>query len=145
MKRGRRLAVDPGSVRVGLAISDPDGILATPLETVSRDRKLGSDLDQIAAIVADREIVEVVVGRPTGLSGKSGPAAEVADLYAEQLRLRLASVPVVRQDERLSTVTATRHLRDSGVRGKKQRSVIDQAAAVVILQQWLDSNTDRGG
>lgn len=138
MIRGRRLGIDPGSVRVGVAISDPDGILATPLETVKRDRKNAADVTRIAVLVQEWEIVEVVVGVPTGLSGRPGAAVAVADEFAARLAEMVAPVPIVRQDERLSTVTATRQLRDSGVPGRRQRGVVDQAAAAVILQQWLD-------
>lgn len=125
-------------MRVGVAISDPDGILATPLETVRRDAKGGTDLARIAALVREWEIIEVVVGVPTGLSGRPGAAVAVADEFAGRLADVVAPVPIVRQDERLSTVTATRQLRDSGVPGRRQKGVVDQAAAAVILQQWLD-------
>lgn len=137
--RGRRLAVDVGSVRVGVALSDPAPVLATPLVTLSRDERNRTDLDQLAALVAEHEVVEVVVGLPRTLAGKHGPAAEGAQAYAAALAERVAPVPVRLADERLTTVSATRMLSDRGVRGKKQRSVVDQAAAVEILQGWLDA------
>jgi putative holliday junction resolvase len=138
--RGRSLGVDVGEVRVGVALSDPAGILATPLVTLSRDRSGGKDLDELAAMVAEHEVVEVVVGLPRTLAGQEGPAARAAADYARALAGRLGgSVAVRLTDERLTTVSATRTLAQRGVRGRKQRAVIDQAAAVEILQGWLDA------
>lgn len=128
-----RIGVDVGSVRVGVAVSDPDGILATPVATLPR----AAALDDLVALVAEREAVEVVVGHPRHLSGASGAAAADAEAFAAALRERI-DVPVTMVDERLTTVTATRTLAERGVRGKAQRAVIDQAAAVAILQAALD-------
>ena len=136
---GRRLAVDVGSVRVGVALSDPGPVLATPLVTLSRDERSGSDLDRLAELVAEYEVVEVVVGLPRTLSARHGAAAESAVAYAEQLRSRIEPTPVRLADERLTTVSASRMLTQRGVRGKRQRAVVDQAAAVEILQAWLDA------
>ena len=124
-----------GSVRVGVAASDADGILATPVATL--DRVAG--LDAIAALVAEREAVEVVVGHPRHLSGAAGASAKDAEAFADDLRARVDPVPVRLVDERLTTVTATRALSERGVRGKAQRAVVDQAAAVAILQSALDA------
>ncbi|WP_086828181.1 Holliday junction resolvase RuvX [Allokutzneria sp. NRRL B-24872] len=135
---GRRLGVDVGSVRVGVALSDPAPFLASPLATLARDEKAGRDLDQLVGLVEEHEVVEVVVGLPRTMAGRHGPAAAAATAYAQVLAARIAPVPVRLSDERLTTVSATRMLSDRGVRGKKQRSVIDQAAAVEILQGWLD-------
>ncbi|MCE7010561.1 Holliday junction resolvase RuvX [Kibdelosporangium philippinense] len=149
---GRRLGVDVGSVRVGVALSDPAPMLASPLVTLSRDEKTTSDLDQIARLVTEHEVVEVVVGLPKTLAGRHGPAAIGAVAYATALAERIGQVPVRLGDERLTTVTASRMLSQRGVRGKKQRAVVDQAAAVEILQAWLDAraaavrrNNDRVG
>ncbi|TQF66390.1 Holliday junction resolvase RuvX [Rhodococcus spelaei] len=141
--RGRRIAVDVGSVRIGVAASDPDGILATPVETVPRSKSKAdtSDLARLAAIVEEYEAVEVIVGLPQTLRGERGTAAGLATRFAAQLRDRLAPVPVRMTDERFTTVTASRALRESGVKAKGQRSVIDQAAAVAILQGWLDQRS----
>ncbi|HTF52248.1 MAG TPA: Holliday junction resolvase RuvX [Pseudonocardia sp.] len=141
---GRRLGVDVGSVRVGVAVSDPRGFLATPLATLRRDERDGSDLRQLAELVTEYEVVEVVVGLPRTLAGREGPAAEAARHYADLLAARIP-VPVLLADERLSTVVATRALRERGVRGRKQRAVVDQAAAVEILQGWLDGRRPAGG
>jgi putative holliday junction resolvase len=136
---GRRLGVDLGTVRIGVALSDPGGVLATPLVTLSRDEAAGSDLARLADLVSEHEVVEVVVGLPRTLAGRLGPAAVQAQSFAAALATRIAPVPVRLVDERLSTVAATRALRESGVRGRRQRAVVDQAAAVAILQFWLDT------
>ncbi|MGH8921110.1 MAG: Holliday junction resolvase RuvX [Actinomycetes bacterium] len=143
---GRRLGVDVGEVRVGVALSDPSGMLATPLATLDRDRSGGSDLEALAALIIEYEVVEVVVGLPRTLAGRHGPAARAAQDYARILTGRIGDgVPVRLTDERLTTVVATRVLAGRGVRGRKQRAVIDQAAAVEILQGWLDSGGAGGG
>ncbi len=135
--RGRRLGIDVGSVRIGVAGSDPDGVLATPVETVRRDRS-GRHLRRLAELVAELDVVEVVVGLPRTLADRTGPAAMDAIELAGKLARRIAPVPVRLADERLTTVSAQRSLRAAGVRAKEQRAVIDQAAAVAILQSWLD-------
>jgi putative Holliday junction resolvase len=142
---GRRLGVDVGEVRVGVALSDPSGILATPLVTLSRDRAGGSDLEELVALIVEHEVVEVVVGLPRTLAGRHGPAARAAQDYARTLAEWLGDgVPVRLTDERLTTVSATRTLADRGVRGRKQRAVVDQAAAVEILQGWLEQRRPGG-
>ena len=135
---GVRLGVDVGTVRVGVAISDPDGILATPVATLARDGSNGADLDQLAAMVIERDVVEVVVGLPRTLRGVEGSAAAAAQFYAATLVLRVAPVPVVFVDERLTTVVAHRELADRGIRAKQRRQLVDQVAAVAILQSRLD-------
>ncbi|GAB3020186.1 Holliday junction resolvase RuvX [Mycobacterium bourgelatii] len=135
--KGRRLGIDVGKVRIGVAASDPDGILATPVETVRRDRS-GKHVRRLAALVAEFEAVEVIVGLPRTLADRIGPSAQDATEVAEALGQRIAPIPVRLFDERLTTVTAQRSLRDAGVRARDQRAVIDQAAAVAILQGWLD-------
>ncbi len=159
--RGRRLGIDVGSVRIGVAASDPDGVLATPVETVpragapARGRRpgrgsgssggggaaAGADIARIVAIAGEYEAVEIIVGLPRTLRGESGTAARLAVEFAGKLRDSLPEVPVRLSDERLTTVSAARALRDSGVRARGQRQVIDQAAAVSILQSWLDERS----
>lgn len=136
--RGRRLGIDVGAVRVGVALSDPDGVLATPLVTVPRDIAGGTDLATIAGLVAEHDVVGIVVGLPRTLAGREGPAAEAARAFATALADRV-TVPIAFSDERLTTVVATRQLRESGRRGRRQRAVVDQVAAVAILQGWLDA------
>jgi putative pre-16S rRNA nuclease len=139
--RGRRLGIDVGSVRIGVASSDPDGILATPVETVRRDRS-GAHLRRLARLVADLDAVEVIVGLPRTLADRTGSAAQDAIEFADRLADRIAPTPVRLADERLTTVSAQRSLREAGVRAKGQRAVIDQAAAVAILQSWLDQRRE---
>lgn len=140
--RGRRLGVDVGSVRIGVACSDPDAILATPVETVRRQAS-GLHLRRLADLVAELDVVEVVVGLPRTLADRAGAAAadavEVAAELATVLADRRLPTPVRLADERLSTVSAQRALRAAGVRAKSQRAIIDQAAAVTFLQSWLDA------
>jgi putative Holliday junction resolvase len=126
-----------GTVRIGVATSDPDGVLATPVETVRRDRS-NKHLRRLAQLADELEAVEVVVGLPRTLADRSGPSARDAIELAEQLARRIAPTPVRLSDERLTTVSAQRSLRDAGIRAKGQRAMIDQAAAVGILQNWLD-------
>jgi putative Holliday junction resolvase len=137
--RGRYLGIDVGAVRVGVAVCDPGGVLATPLVTVPRDIDGGSDLRAIAGLVGEHEAVGVVVGLPRTLAGREGPAAEAARAFADALA-GVLDVPVELTDERLTTVVATQQLRERGVKGRKQRAVVDQAAAVAILQGWLDAH-----
>ena len=139
MRRGVRIGVDVGDVRIGVARSDPSGMIATPLETVARG---GGDLDRLRAIVVEEEAVEVVVGLPRSLSGGEGPSAARVREFAAGLAEALSPVPVRLCDERLSTVSAEAVLRERGKKGQKRRAVVDQAAAVVILQNALE--TERG-
>ena len=140
MRAGVRVGVDVGSVRVGVATCDPAGLIATPVETLRRGR---GDLDALSRLVTEREAIEVVVGLPTTLAGRHGAAAEAAQAYAEAVA-GAVSVPVRLVDERLSTVGAQRDLRASGVDTRRGRSVIDQAAAVIILQAALDAERRSG-
>ncbi|MFL6136890.1 MAG: Holliday junction resolvase RuvX [Frankiaceae bacterium] len=146
MRPGARVAVDVGTVRVGVAASDAHGLLASPVTTLARDQRGGRDLDELAAIVEERQAVEVIVGLPTSLSGRPGPAATAARAYAAMLAQRLVSVPVRLVDERLSTVSAERGLRASGRRGnaRDRRQVVDQVAATVFLQAALDTERATG-
>ncbi len=141
MRPGVRLGLDPGDARIGVARSDPTGFLATPLETVKRSR---SDLARLAEIVVEEEAVEVVVGLPRSLSGREGPAAVKVRAFAARLARRVAPVPVRLCDERLTTVSAEAMLRDRGRTGSKRRAVVDMAAAVLILQNALDTERATG-
>jgi putative Holliday junction resolvase len=144
VRPGVRLGVDVGSVRIGVARSDPSGLLATPVATLTRDDARRSDLRRIADLVTEWDVVEVVVGLPRGLSGREGAAAAAARKYAVAIACRVQPVPVRVVDERLSTVTAQRSLREAGVKGRRHRPVVDQAAAVVILQSALDAERGSG-
>lgn len=128
------LAVDVGTVRVGVAASDPHRILASPVETVPAPGHA-----RVAALAAEREAVLVVVGLPTSLSGRSVSAsADMARAYVKVLAPLVAPAPVQLVDERLTTVTATAALRAAGRSGKRARAVVDQAAAVALLQTVLE-------
>jgi putative Holliday junction resolvase len=135
-------------VRVGVARSDPHGILATPLVTLARDLTAApdavpTDIAELVRLAAEHEAVEIVVGLPVNLAGKHGPAAANVSAYAARLADVMGPIPVTLTDERMSTVVASRRLAERGVRGKRQRAVVDQAAAVEILQSWLDAQRRR--
>lgn len=130
-----------GEVRIGVAVSDPEGLLATPLETVPAGPHA---MTRLAAIVADAETLECVVGLPLSLSGREGPAAAKVREFATRLREAITPVPVRLVDERMSTMTAESQLRESGRSGAGKRAIIDQAAAAVILQAALDAERTRG-
>ena len=134
---GVRIGVDVGTVRVGVAASDPDGVLATPLATLARDPR-GAPTWPGWPAGRGPGGGGGVVGLPTSLSGRPGPAARAARDYATLLAERIHPVPVRLSDERLTTVAATRRLAEAGTRGRKGRSVVDRSAAVLILQGWLD-------
>jgi putative Holliday junction resolvase len=134
MQRGRRIAFDYGEVRIGVAISDPDSILASPLTTLSSgDPKL---FKQIAELITEHEPIGFYVGQPLHLSGQSSLSVEKAAAFAEKLSAQF-QISVTMIDERLSTVSAANAMRQSGVNAKEARSKIDMAAAVAILEQGL--------
>ncbi|MFE9425382.1 Holliday junction resolvase RuvX [Kitasatospora sp. NPDC006697] len=140
-RRGRRIAVDVGDARIGVASCDPDGLIATPVETVPAGGKAPARLKQI---VEEYDAIEVVVGLPCSLSGKEGPASAKVRAWAGRFATLVAPVPVRLVDERMTTVTAAAGMRASGVKAKKGRSAIDQAAAVVILQAALETERVSG-
>lgn len=141
MRRGRRVAVDVGDVRIGVAVSDPDGILATPVETVPAGP---GAIARLAEIIREYDALECVVGLPVGLSGREGPAAAKVRTFCAGLLPAIDPVPIRLFDERMSTMTAEGQLRHSGKSGAARRTVIDQAAATVILQTALDTERTRG-
>ena len=150
MRRGVRLGVDVGTVRVGIARSDADGILATPVRTLARSGALGypdendADIAEVADLVQELDVIEVVIGLPRTLAGREGAAALQVRQYAGVLTRCIAPVPVRLVDERLSTVDAHRALRESGVAGRRTRAIVDQMAAVIILQSALDEERSSG-
>lgn len=143
MRRGVRLGVDVGSVRVGVAVCDPEGLIATPVATLAR-HKDSADLAALASLAAERDALEIIVGLPTPLSGGTGPAARAAADYAAALAAVVAPLRVRLVDERFSTVAAARTLRATGRDVRSARAVIDQAAAVIILQSALDEERATG-
>ncbi|HEV7758383.1 MAG TPA: Holliday junction resolvase RuvX [Acidimicrobiales bacterium] len=134
----RAVGLDLGARRIGVALCDSAGTLATPYEVVQRSGDRRRDHRRIAELVAEAEAEVVVVGLPLSLDGSVGPAAAGVQAEVAELREHLG-VPVEVWDERLSTVEADRRLQSAGVPGRKRRHVIDQVAATVILQSWLDA------
>jgi putative Holliday junction resolvase len=144
VRRGVRLGVDVGTVRVGLARSDPDGLLATPVTTVQRrDRSVRSVVDAVQAAARELDAIEIVVGLPVALSGRDTPSTEDARRVAGALAAA-GTTPVRLVDERLTTVSATSALHASGRDTRRSRSMIDQVAAVILLQHALDVERSRG-
>jgi putative Holliday junction resolvase len=135
--KGRVLALDLGARRIGVAVSDPGAVLASPYATIERGREPGEDHRRIAELVDEVGAVCVVVGLPLSLDGGRGPAARLVEGELPAIRSALR-VPVELHDERLTTVSASRSLRERGVKAKAQRAVIDREAAAVLLQAWLN-------
>jgi putative holliday junction resolvase len=137
------LGIDPGSARVGLALSDDLGMLAHPLETVNV--KVAGDIAAYVAAVVRREKVEVVVlGLPRNMDGSHGPAAAKTREFGDKLKAKIGGCEIVYWDERMTSVAAQRALHETGRNVKKSRAVIDQVAAQMILQGYLDSQAMRG-
>lgn len=137
MEMKRALGIDYGDVRVGVAISDELGFLAHPLETI--DVRTTPAARRIAEIARSRDVETIVVGQPRNMDGSQGASAEKAAQLATEIRTELPECRVVAWDERLTTVSAQRSLREAGRKAKEHRGIIDQAAAQVILQGWLDA------
>lgn len=142
MRLGSRLGIDVGKARIGVATCDTHGMLATPLETVSRDHSGNADVARILELAKETEAIEIVVGLPLNLMGSRTPSTEDAQQFAEKLAENFSQVRMV--DERLSTVSAQAHLHSAGRNIKQSRAVIDQVAAVVILQHALDTERTSG-
>ena len=141
VRPGSRLAVDVGTARIGVAGCDPGGLLASPLATVRRGQ---GDLAELARLAAEREVIEVIVGLPRGLSGRESQSAADARGFAAALASRLAPVPVRLVDERFTTVLAHDALRQGGRDSRARRTVVDQAAAALLLQTALDTERATG-
>ena len=143
VRSGVRIGVDVGRVRVGLAASDPSGFLASPVETVQRGAEIEPVVTRILAEAGDRDAVEIVVGLPMSLSGGDTPSTSDARMVAQRLA-NASPLPIRMIDERLSTVSAQAALHGVGRNTRKSRSVVDQVAAVVLLQHALDSERTAG-
>lgn len=141
--QGRVIGVDLGSVRIGIAVSDGGQRLATGSSALRRSGDRSADRAAIASLAREYEAVGVVVGMPRSLSGAAGPAARAASAEVESLR-EVLDVPIEVCDERLSTVSASAALRAGGQRSRRRRELVDQTAAAVILQSWLDSRSRLG-
>lgn len=136
-KKVRALGLDLGTKRIGVAVSDSEGLLATPIEVIFRQKDARHDYLAVVELVKEWEVNIVVVGMPYSLDGQEGPMAQKTLEEVKSLS-DILPVPVVTYDERLTTVTAERSLREQGVSSKEGRKVIDQLAAAVLLQAWLD-------
>lgn len=139
----RVLGIDLGSKRIGLAVSDTSGTVASPLSVLVRSRSRRHDHSEIARIAEAEEVEAIVVGLPLNMDGSRGPAARSAAAEAEDIAT-VTGMPVHLQDERLTTVTAERALREANMRAQDRRGVVDKVAAAVLLQTWLDGRGDRG-
>lgn len=155
MRRGVRLGIDVGAARIGVARSDLDGTLAFPVETIHLSKssaakagkgakRCADPIGQISRLIAEYQAIEVLVGNPLGLSGRKGVATEFAQDFAEKISEANPDTPVVLLDERLSTVQAQQNLHAAGISTRQGRSMIDQAAAVIILQTALDAERSTG-
>lgn len=140
--RRRVLGLDVGTKRIGLAISDPLGITAQGLETLQRRNKR-IDFEALGKVIQQFEVAEIVVGYPLRMSGAEGPGADKMQLFAEELRLRF-HLPVHLWDERLTSAQANRLLRETNMSIKRRGEVVDQMAAVLILQSWMDAQQSAG-
>jgi putative holliday junction resolvase len=141
---GRVLAVDVGTRRLGVAVSDPTGTVASPLATLPR-RTPAEDAKALAALAGEHAATTVVVGLPVTLAGREGPAAKAVRAFLDELAPHLPELDLQLADERLSTVAAERALVGGGVRRRARREVVDQVAASVFLQTWLDARRREGG
>lgn len=136
MEISRSLGVDFGEARVGIAVSDDLNMMAHPLETITV--KTTKVIPRIRQLVAEKRVTTLVVGMPRNMDGSFGPAAEKARVFIDALR-QAVPCPVIPWDERMTTMSAQRSLREAGRNSRQQRSVVDQAAAQIILQSWMDS------
>lgn len=138
----RALGVDPGSKRIGLAVSDRSGTIASPLTVLRRSKSKQHDLEELARIAREEEADVIVVGLPLNMDGSRGPAARAAVAEARRLAT-LVDVPVELHDERLTTVTAERDMKAAGLDAVERRQVVDKIAAAIMLQSWLDARSHR--
>jgi len=139
----RALGIDLGSKRIGVAVSDRSGTIATPLTVIQRSGSTKVDHQRIASLVAEEEAEVVVVGLPFNMNGTLGPAARAAMAEAKALST-VVEVPVETHDERRTTVTADAALMELKMRAQARRRIIDKVAAAVMLQSWLDGRAARG-
>ena len=140
---GRVLGIDLGSVRIGIALSDPSRTVASPHSVVARSRDHATDHHAILELARAEEVTAIVVGLPLSMSGASGPAARAAEAEIEELQKVVGSdIAVVPHDERLTTVSAERSLGNARMKRARRREVVDKVAAAVMLQSWLDRPLD---
>lgn len=131
----RILGIDHGDVRIGIAMSDETGFLASPLTTIQNGKDAA---DEVIALVCEHGVEKIVIGLPLNMDGSFGPATEKVRAFSEKLAKK-TDVPILEMDERLTTVTAHHNLREAGLDGRQRKGVVDMAAAQIILQDWLDA------
>jgi len=136
--RGRRIAFDYGDVRTGVALCDPDGILASPLCVL--DTKSKNFVTEISSLLSEHEPIRIFIGKPLNMSGNTGESSQKVEAFVDQIR-SITTLPIVLVDERLSTVSAQRKLKEAGVSMRDSKSLIDAMAAAAILEQGLLSET----
>jgi putative Holliday junction resolvase len=136
--RGRRIAFDYGDVRTGVALCDPDGILSSPLCVL--DTKSKNFLNEVSALLTEHEPIRIFIGQPLNMSGSAGESADKVQGFVEQIKV-ISDLPIQLVDERLSTVSAQKKLKEAGVSSRDSKSLIDAMAAVAILEQGLLSET----
>lgn len=139
-----RIGIDVGAARVGVAVTDPGGVVVLPLTTLARDAENDTDISQVAELVAEREAAAVVVGLPLNLDGSDSASTQAARQWATRLSQLIGATPVHLVDERLTTVSAYRDLRDGGKNARQARAFIDQQSAALILQVALDTERATG-
>ena len=132
---GRLLGIDHGAVRIGVAMSDETGFLASPLTTVRSGK---GAIDEIVALALEHQVEKLVVGLPRNMNGSYGPATDKVRAFIAKLSQK-TDLPIVEWDERLSTVSAHKMLREAGLDGRKHKEVVDKVAARIILQNYLDA------
>jgi putative Holliday junction resolvase len=138
----RALGIDPGSKRIGVAVSDTSGTIASPLLVLQRSKSRRHDLQELARLARDEQAEVIVIGLPLNMDGSQGAAAKAA--IAEGRRLAtLVDVPIEMHDERLTTVTAERSMLDAGLNAIERRKIVDKVAAAIMLQSWLDGRAAR--
>ena len=140
----RALGVDPGTKRVGIAVSDLSGTIASPLLVLHRSKSTRHDLHEVARVARDEEADVIVVGLPINMDGSEGPAAKAATAFARRLAT-VVDVPVELHDERRTTVSADRSMLDAGLDAVQRRQRVDKVAAAIMLQSWLDARAIRLG
>jgi putative Holliday junction resolvase len=140
----RALGLDPGSKRIGVAVSDRSGTIASPLLVIQRSKSRDHDLRRLADLAREEEADEIVVGLPINLDGSESRSSKAATALARRLAT-LVDVPVELHDERLTTVTAERSMIDAGLDGVQRRQRVDKVAAAIMLQSWLDARAHRLG
>jgi putative Holliday junction resolvase len=143
MRKGKRLAIDVGSVRIGLATCDPDGILSSPIAALSRSESSSESVQAIVNLVSELNVIEVLVGDPISLSGSTTSSTRDARQLAAEIASAI-SVPVRLVDERLTTVSAQAKLRQTGFNSRDAKHLIDSASAVEILEQALNTERSTG-